>query len=78
MRRLDACEQAVERRDVAADCGRAERVRLDEGRARPDERVEDAVAGLEVLVQEDLDELRDELAEIRMQRVDVLRPLDLR
>ena len=52
--------------------------RLDERRARAGERVEHAAAARDVAAQQLLDELRDELPEVRMQAVDVLRPLALR
>src|SRR5262249_46866139 len=42
------------------------------------ERVVDARPGPEVALEEHLHELRDELAEVRMEAVDVLRPFDLR
>ena len=56
----------------------AEHVRLDEGRPGSDEGIVDPVTGSEIAPQKDLDELRDELAEIGVQRVNVLCPLDLR
>jgi hypothetical protein len=52
--------------------------RLDERRPRPRERVEDPAARPEVPREQRLDELRDELPEVRMEPVDVLRPLALR
>ncbi len=55
----------------------AEDVRLDQGGTGADKRVVHAVSGFEVPVQEDLDELRDELAEVGVQRMDVLRALNL-
>ena len=77
-RRLHAHQQAVERGEV--DPGRAEAAleRLDERRARAGERVEDGAARGDVAAEELLDELRDELAEVRMKAMDVLRPLPLR
>src|SRR5262249_58806779 len=77
-RGLDAREQAVEGGDIAADRVGAEDVRLDERRPRAGERVVDARPGPEVALEEHLHELRDELAEVRMEAVDVLRPFDLR
>ena len=53
-------------------------VRLDEGRARPAERVVDRLPRPEEPSQEHLDELGDELAEVGMERVHVLRALLLR
>ena len=75
---LHAHQQRVERGDV--DAGRVETAlqRLDERRARAGERIEDAAAGTEVPPEQHLDELRDELPEIRVQAVDVPRPLPLR
>ena len=52
--------------------------RLHERRARARERIEHASAGGDVPVEQRLDELRDELAEVRVQTVNVLRPLALR
>jgi hypothetical protein len=57
---------------------RAEHVRFHERRSRSDEGVKNAVAGTEVPVQEHLDELGNELSEVRMKAVYVLRPFDLR
>ena len=76
--RLDAREQAVEGRDVAARGVDSERIRLDEGRPGAYERVVDSIAAREVAAQEGLDELRDELAEVGMEAMDVLRALGLR
>ena len=74
---LHAREQAVERGHVAAGRGRSEGIRLDKRRSRARERIPHEAAGAAVTAEEDLDELRDELAEIRMEPVDVLRPLPL-
>ena len=76
--RLDVHEQAVERSDV--DAGRIEAAleRLYERRSRARERIEDVLSPPEVPCEQDLYELRYELAEIRVQPVDVLRPLPLR
>ena len=76
--RLDPRNQTVERGDVAPDRMRAEGVRLDERRARTDERVVDAVSGLKASMEEELHELRNELAEVRMKAMDVLRARSLR
>ena len=75
--RLHAHQQAVERGDV--DAGRVEAAleRLDERRPRAGERVEHAAARRRRSGEELLDELRDELAEVRVEPVDVLRPLPL-
>src|SRR6476661_198475 len=75
---LDVHEQAVEGRDV--DAGRIEPAleRLHESRPRARERVEHVLAWTEISGEHDLHELRDELAEVRMEPVDVLRPLALR
>src|SRR2546421_331784 len=75
---LHTRQQAVEGGDVAADSSGAERIGFHERRTRADERVIDALAGTEVPVEERFHELRDELAEVGVERVDVLRPLDLR
>ena len=64
--------------DIDADRRRPVRRALDQRRAAARERVEHGLPGPHVAVQEDLDELRDELAEVRVQPVDVLRPLALR
>ena len=50
---------------------------LDERRPGADERVVDTLARREVAAEEHVDELRDELAEIWVEPVDVLRPLGL-
>ena len=73
-RRLDAHEEAVERGEL--DAGRVEPrlERLDERRPRAGERIEHVAAGRQVPVEQHLDELRDELAVVRMEAVDVLRP----
>jgi hypothetical protein len=75
---LYAHQQAVERRDVDPDRVEAAFERLHERRARPGERVEDATVDGNVPAEELLDELRDVLAEVRVQAVDVLRSLPLR
>ena len=75
--RLDAHQQAVERRDVDTDGVVPGLERLNERRARARERVEDAAARTDVPSEERLDELRYELAEIGMEPVDVLRALAL-
>ena len=76
--RLDAHQQAVERGDV--DAGRvAGRSRAPARASCPSPRTDRARGRprRHVPAEELLDELRDELAEIRMQPVDVLRPLAL-
>ena len=75
--RLDAGQQRVESGDV--DTGRVVPglERLHERRARAREGIEHAPTGGNVPVEQRLDELRDELAEVRVQAVDVLRPLAL-
>ena len=75
---LDAHQQAVERGDVDARRVEARLERLDERRARAGERIEHATARGHVAAEELLDELRDVLAEIRVQAVHVLRPHALR
>src|SRR5207249_3739328 len=70
--------QAVERGDVEPDRVAAVCVRLDERRPRAGKRIEDSLPRREVPVEEDLDELGDELAEVGVQPVDVLRPQRLR
>ena len=75
--RLDVHEQAVEGRNVDARRVEPALERLYECRPRACERIEHVLSGPEVPPQQDLDELRDELAEIRVQPVDVLRPLPL-
>ena len=76
-RRLHAHQKAVERRDIHA--GRVEPglERLDECRPRAGERIEHMVTAREIAVEQHLDELRDELAVVRVEPVDVLRPLAL-
>ena len=75
---LDAHQQAVEAGDVDADRVPPRLERLHEGRPRAGERVEHRPTRLDVAIEERLDELRDELAEVRVQAMDVLRPLPLR
>ena len=74
---LHAHQQAVERRDVDADSVVARLEALHERRPRSGERVEDAPTRLHVAKEQSLDELRDELAEVRVQTVHVLRALAL-
>src|SRR5262249_7954419 len=76
-RRLDAHEQTVERGQVAAGRVVSGLERLDERRTRPGERVEHASAARHVPREQRLDELRDELAQVGVQTVDVLRALPL-
>ena len=75
--RLHPHEERVEGGDV--DAARVEPAleRLDERRSRARKRVEDPAAGPEVAREQRLDELRDELPQVRMEPVDVLRPLPL-
>src|SRR5207244_652843 len=65
--RLDVDEEAVERGDV--DAGRVEAglERLHERRPRPGERIEHVLPRDEVAPEQRLDQLRDELAEVRME-----------
>ena len=77
-RGLHAGQKAVERRDVAAGRAGAEGVGLDERRPGAREGIPDECARPRVASQEDLCELRHELAEVRVESVDVLRPLPLR
>jgi hypothetical protein len=77
-RRLDATEEDIEGGDVRAGRIPPTLERLDERGARAAEGVEDVPGARHVPVEQHLDELRDELAEVRVQRVDVLRPLALR
>ena len=75
---LDPHQQAVEARDVDPRRVPSRFERLDERRARSGERVDDVPARHDVAVEQRLDELRDELAEVRVEAVDVLRALALR
>ena len=76
--RLDLHEETVERGHVHA--GRVETTldRLHERRPGACEGIEHVLARPEVAPEQHLDELRDELPEIRMQPVHVLRPHALR
>jgi hypothetical protein len=74
--RLHAHEEAVEGGDVRAARGEPRLERLHQCRPRPCERIEDAAAR-HVTLEQRLDELRDELAQVRMEPVDVLRSLPL-
>ena len=74
---LHAHQQAVERRDVDADSVVARLEALHERRPGAGERVEHAPTRLHVAKEQSLDQLRDELAEIRVQAVHVLRALAL-
>jgi hypothetical protein len=75
---LDLHQQAVEGCNVGS--GRVEPgfQRLNERRSRAGERVEDVLVGDEVASDQPFDELRNELAEVRVQPMHVLRPLTLR
>src|SRR5205085_10759463 len=70
-------EERVERRDVHAARVEPALERLDERRPGPGERVEDTAARSDIAPEQRLYELRDELAEVRVEPVDVLRPLAL-
>ena len=76
--RLHTHEQDVEGGDV--DPCRVEPAleRLDERRARAGEGIEHAAAAREIAARQHFGELRDELPEVRVQAVHVLRPLALR
>ncbi len=73
-RGLHAHEQRVERGDVHPGRVVARLERLHERRARAGERVEHAPAARHEAAEQHLDELRDELAEVRVEPVHVLRP----
>src|SRR5688572_28831125 len=75
--RLDPHEEAVEARDVDSNRVAPRLERLDQRRAGACERVEHAAAGLDVALEERLDELGDELSEVRVEPMDVLRALPL-
>src|SRR5579862_6925942 len=74
---LDPHQQAVESGDVDANRVEPALEGLHERRAAAGKRIEHPPAGPNVAPEELLDELRDELAEIRMEAMDVLRPLAL-
>ena len=73
--RLDAHQQAVEAGDVDPGREAARLERLDEGRPGPRERVEHVTSRNDIAVDQRLDELWHELAEIGVETMDVLRPL---
>ncbi len=75
--RLHAHEQSVEGSDVDPDRVVARFERLHERRARAGEGIEDAPSRSHVALEQRLDELRDELAEVGVESVNVLRPLAL-
>jgi hypothetical protein len=75
---LDRDEERVERCDVDPDGVVAGLERLNERRPRAGERVEHAATRPHIALEQRLDELWHELAEIRVEPVDVLRPLTLR
>ena len=75
--RLDPHQERVERGDVDPARVEAALERLHERRPGAGERIEDMSARPEVASEQRLDELRDELAQVRMKPVDVLRPLAL-
>src|SRR5439155_16042696 len=74
-RHLDAHQQAVEGRDVRPGGIAAALERLDERRSGAGEWIEDATPNRHVSREQDFYQLRDELPEIRMEPVDVLRAL---
>ena len=76
--RLHASEERVEAGDVDARGVVARLERLNERRARAGERIEHPPACRNMPVEQRLDELRDELAEVRVEAVNVLRALSLR
>ena len=75
---LHTHQERVERRCVDPRCVESRLERLDERRTGAGERVEDVTAGSNVALQEPFHELRDELPEVRVQTMHVLRPLSLR
>ena len=75
--RLDAHQQRVETGDVDPARVVAGLETLDERRAGAGERVDHPPTRLDVPVEQRLHQLRDELAEVRVQTVDVLRSLAL-
>ena len=75
--RLDVHQQAVEGRDVDTGRPAAALERLDERRAGAGEGIEHGPRARQVAGQERLHELGHELPQVRMQPVDVLRPLAL-
>ncbi len=75
--RLDAHEQAVECGHVHPRRVATALERLNERGPRPRERVEDVLRTRQVAVEHRFDQLRHELPEVRVQPVDVLRPLPL-
>ena len=75
--RLHAHQQSVEGSDVDPDRVVARFERLHERRARAREGVEDAPSRSHVALEQRLHELRHELAEVRVESVNVLRPLAL-
>ena len=74
---LDRDQERVERCDIDADGVVAGLEGLHERRPRAGEGVEHASARTHVALEQRLDQLRHELAEVRVQPVDVLRPLAL-
>jgi hypothetical protein len=76
--RLDADQQCVEGGDVDAGRVVAALQRLHERRAGPGEGVEHLAAARDVSVEERLDELWDELAEVRVEPMNVFGPFALR
>ncbi len=74
---LNACQQAIERGDIASDGICPKGIGLNKRCSRSDKRVIHTVTRSKVATQKGFDELRDELSEIRMKRMNVLRPLEL-
>ena len=72
--RLDANEQAVERGELRTGRVESGLEGLHERRPRTGERIEHVSARLEVAVEQNLDELRDELPVVGVQPVHVPRP----
>jgi len=77
VRCLHSHQQRVERCDVHTDRVVSGFERLHERRSRPCEGIEHTAAGTDIAPEQRLDELRDKLAEVRVQPMDVLRPLPL-
>jgi hypothetical protein len=76
--RLHPHQQRVEARDVHTGGIVARLERLHEGRPRAGKRIEDATAGWNVAPEQRLDELRNELPQIRVEPMDEPRALAFR